>query len=56
MSSNKTLVPTTEKRFKEIIDNMETDKLKASQSKKYKSTRNESNKGMVSDESSSLDK
>ena len=36
MSSNKPLVPTTEKMVKEVINNMETDKPQASQTKTYK--------------------
>ena len=51
MSYNKPLVPTTEKMFKEVINNMETDKPQASQSKKYKSRSNESNKVMELDKS-----
>ena len=40
MSSNKPLVPTTEKMAKEVIINMERDKPQASQTKKYKSINN----------------
>ena len=40
MSSNKPLVPTTEKMVKEMIINMETDKPQASQTRKDKSIRN----------------
>ena len=54
MYSNKPLVPTTEKMVKEVINNMETDKPKASQTKKDKSISNESNKFMALDKSSSL--
>ena len=55
MSSNKTLVPTTENMVNEVINNMETDKPQESQTKKDKSISNESNKGTALDKSSSLD-
>ena len=46
MSSNKPLVPTTENMVKEVINNTETDKPQASQTKIDKSISNESNKDM----------
>ena len=49
MSSNKPLVPTTEKMVKEVINNTETNKPQASQTKKDKYIRNESNKVMELD-------
>ena len=49
MYSDEPLVPTTENMIKEVINNTETDKPQAYQTKKYKSIRNESNKGMELD-------
>ena len=56
MYSNKPLVPTTEEMVKEVIINMETDKPQSSQTKNKNYISNESNKGMASNKSSSLDK
>ena len=51
MSSNNPMVPTSEKKVKEVISNMETDKTQAF--KKY--VINESNKGTALNKSTSLD-
>ena len=56
MSSNNPLVPTTEETTKEVISNLETYKPQASQTKNKNPIRNESNKGMTLNKSSSFDK
>ena len=55
MFSNNPLVPITEKIVKEVINNMETDKPQASQTKQKIYISNESNKGVSFNKSSSLD-
>ena len=52
MFSNNPLVPITENIVKEVINNMETDKPKAYQTKKDKSIRNEPKRGMALNTSS----
>ena len=49
MSSNWPLVPTIDRMVKEVIDNIETDKPQASESKKDKSIINESKNSMALD-------
>ena len=56
MSSYNPLVPTTEDTVKEVISNLKTDKQEAFQTKNKKPISNESEKYMVLNKLSSLDK
>ena len=56
MYSNNPLVPTTEETVKKVIGNLKTEKLKAYQTKNKNPISNESNKDIILNKSSSLDK